>query len=199
MAADKIKEAENERKCRELIDKGQFYQAARIMEEYRTPLHDYMGKGPLNLDHDLEAIYKMYEKFPEQLRNLSAEYYVPARKELAYEFLRGNNTIRKYMNKPTNIPGMTVGIAMIIMLNRACQLRDIDRYKNSGVCIGVEIIAAGDMCPECKKICGKYSWNDDIPALPNPKCKKSSPCLPIMNAIVGVEKPTKKKGLFGLF
>ena len=201
MPVDKAKEKEIEDQCRALIHMAKFPQAVKIMEEYRTPLQDFMGGfGQLHLDRELSAIYKMYENIPEQLRTLSAEFYIPAREELAYMFLRGTNTIRKFMKKPTNIPGMTVGVAMIIMMNRAYQLVDIDDWKKKNIS-GVEIVdSKNDLCPECRKLCGKYFWNDTIPALPNPKCSKTErPCLPLMIAVVGSEQKSKKKGFFGLF
>ena len=201
MPVDKIKEQEIEERCRTLINAGQFQQAAQIMEAYRIPLHDYMGAHPLSLDFELAVIYKMYENIPEQLRSLSEEYYIPARKELAYMLLRGSNTIRKFMKKPTNIPGMTIGVAMIIMMNRAYQLQNIDAWKKQKFVLGVEIVdAKNDLCPECLKLCGKYSWNDTIPALPNPKCSKiGQPCLPTMGPILKHLEPQKKKKFFGLF
>lgn len=200
MAADKEKEAKNEALCRDLISKGQLYQAAKAMEEYRTPLHDYWEDGPLNLDAQLDTIFRMYENMPDQLRGISSEYYRTAREDLAYMLLRGNNIIRKNWNKPTNLPNITIGIAMKIMMNRAAQLHQIDEYKKSGVVTAVEIIdAKGDLCPECKKLCGKYDLYGPIPALPNPHCLNADPCLPVMNAVIGIKDKPKKKGLFGLF
>ena len=168
------------------------------MEKYRNPLRDWMGNYPLNLSMEVKDISIMYNIVPDQLQGIQQEYLQTIREELAYMWLRGTNTIRKFWKKPTNIPDMTIGIGMKIMLNRACQLRNISDWKMSRVCSGVEILQSPDLCPECKKICGKYSFTDNIPPIPNPKCKNADPCLPLMNSIVGVPEPPKKKR-FGLF
>lgn len=201
MPVDKVKEKEIEEKCRTLIKEARFLEAAKIMEAYRTPLHDYMGAHPIKLDREVAVIYQMYQTVPDQLRGLSSEFAVPMREELAYMFLRGTNTIRKFMKKPTNIPDMTIGVAMIILMNRAYQLQDIDDNRKKSFVRGFEILdSKGDLCPECKKLCGKYALYDNIPALPNPKCSKiGQPCLPLMLPIIGKEEKPKKKGFFGLF
>lgn len=198
MATDKEKENAIEAQCRALIHSHQFAEAAKVMQNYRVPLHDYWGE--LDLSHNLVVIYKFYENCPDQLRGLSPEYYQLVHEELTYTWLRGNNTIRRFYEKPTNVPGLTVGIAMKILMNRSCQLRDIEEWRKSDVIIGAEIIdSKHDLCPECKKLCGKYDLFDNIPAIPNPKCLNADPCLPAMISIVGVREKPKKKGLFGLF
>ena len=200
MAVDKEKEKMIESQCTDLIHKGRYSDAARLMEKYRTPLHDYWHDGPLHLDRELNEVYKINEIIPDRLRGLSAEHLQTARKALIYMLFRGNNTIMKYWNKPTNVPNITIGIAMKIMMNRADQLQQIEDYKKSHVVTDVEIIdAKGDLCPECKKLCGTYDLFGNIPVLPNPRCLNADPCLPLMTAVTGIKDKPKKKGFFGLF
>ena len=198
MPVDKEKEKAIESQCRALIQTRKFDEAARAMEKYRAPLHDWFGDYALHLNGEVKDISIMYNIIPDQLQGINYEYLQTIREELAYTWLRGNNTIRKFMKKPTNIPGLTIGIGMKILLNRACQLRNISDWKMSRVCSGVEILNAPDLCPECKKICGRYSFTDNIPPLPNPKCMKADPCLPLMVSIIPAAEPPKKKR-FGLF
>ncbi len=175
-----------------LIRSREYKTAALEVEIYRNRkvFTDWMGAGHLSLAGEADKIKTICENIPNGLNRLDEFSLEKARLLVSYDMLRGTNEIRKFQSEPTNVPELSIGTAMTILMNYACFREDLKEWKKSKVVTGVQIIGDG-LCPECQKICGIYTWKDQIPEIPNPKCQNSDPCRPLWLAVTMGMTPVK--------
>ena len=113
------------------------------------------------------------------MKTLSVEYLDKARALAVYDRFRGTNCIRKYEEEPTNVEGLSLGKAVQVFAAYASAKVYLKEIR--GVCIygGVKIMPISkdlEVCPECQKLVGKtYSFNKNIPVIPNEKCINPAP------------------------
>ena len=160
--------------------------AASAVEAYRNQqlFSDWFDisdeRNPLRLNRELEESEIICSEIPFALKKLSAEYLDKARALAVYDRFRGTNCIRKYGEEPTNVEGLSLGKAVQVFAAYASAKVYLKEIRGGCIYGGVKIMPISkdlEVCPECQKLVGKiYSFNKNIPVIPNEKCINPAPC-----------------------
>ena len=172
-----------------LLHAGRIKESITAVETYRNNLifSDWLSmdlsgaitSSKLSLAREYDRIKIVLSETPKHLRNISPQYLEKARLLTSFDMLRGTNNIRKYLNTPTNIEGVSVGSVMWTLMLYASGKVNIADMKKHGFVKSVQIQPLHpeeNLCAECKKIAGKTYTLDKVPVLPNEKCLNPSPC-----------------------
>ena len=144
----------------------------------------------------------LYYSFPRFLNGLNSDYVDIIRQTLGADHLLGTNSIRKYDKFDTNIPGLTLGNAMIVMSSFCYSQRSLAYYRSEPIYKAIKITSgnAQSLCPSCRDLFDQiFPINGMIPEIPNPAClNRIRPCTLDYYPLIEINEP-KRKGLFGLF
>lgn len=144
----------------------------------------------------------LYYSFPRFLNGLNPDYVDIIRQTLGADRLLGTNSIRKYETFDTNIPGLKLGNAMIVMSSYCYSQRSLTYYRSEPIYKAIKITTGNvqSLCPSCRNLLDQiFPINGMIPEIPNPVCmNRMRPCVLDYYPLLEIDEP-KKKGLFGLF
>ena len=126
---------------------------------------------------DVEVLKTIFQRIPDILKDIERTRLDAIRVSAAMMHLWGTSRVRQWL--PDGFETgfrLNADIASRMLVAHAFCLRQIKEYRESRVVKVVEILGAGDSCPECQQICGrKYALNK-VPELPYSKCTSELGC-----------------------